>query len=141
LSDQGGAAVESVITYVMPFVALILGIGLLGEQLTVGAIAGLILIGLGAWLATRRKPPTPATISSRTHRPDSARTTRRRAISGPLATVSSGQPRLLRDIKVSSSAVLTPVCHTPSKLVMRVRFLSHALQFGPKSAAMTASPL
>jgi drug/metabolite transporter (DMT)-like permease len=57
LIDQAGAAVASVITYVMPVVALILGIGLLGEQLTVGAIAGLILIGLGAWLATRRKPP------------------------------------------------------------------------------------
>lgn len=57
LIDQAGAAVASVITYVMPVVALILGIGLLGEQLTVGAIAGLILIGLGAWLATSRKPP------------------------------------------------------------------------------------
>ena len=52
LIDQAGAAVASVITYVMPVVALILGICLLGEQLTVGAVAGLILIGLGAWLAT-----------------------------------------------------------------------------------------
>lgn len=57
LIDQAGAAVASVITYVMPVVALILGICLLGEQLTVGAVAGLILIGLGAWLATSRKPP------------------------------------------------------------------------------------
>lgn len=57
LIDQAGAAVASVITYVMPVVALVLGIGLLGEQLTIGAIAGLILIGLGAWLATSRKPP------------------------------------------------------------------------------------
>ena len=57
LIDQAGAAVASVITYVMPVVALVLGIGLLGEQLTAGAIAGLILIGLGAWLATSRKPP------------------------------------------------------------------------------------
>jgi drug/metabolite transporter (DMT)-like permease len=57
LIDQAGAATASVITYVMPVVALVLGVGLLGEQLTIGAIAGLILIGLGAWLATSRQPP------------------------------------------------------------------------------------
>jgi drug/metabolite transporter (DMT)-like permease len=56
LIDRAGAAVASVITYVMPVVALVLGIGPLGEQLTIGAVAGLILIGLGAWLATSRKP-------------------------------------------------------------------------------------
>jgi hypothetical protein len=38
----------------MPVVALLLGVGLLGETLTIGAIAGLILIALGAWLATGR---------------------------------------------------------------------------------------
>jgi drug/metabolite transporter (DMT)-like permease len=58
LIDQAGAATASVITYVMPVVALFLGIGLLGEQLTIGTIVGLILIGLGAWLATSRKPST-----------------------------------------------------------------------------------
>jgi drug/metabolite transporter (DMT)-like permease len=57
LIDQAGAATASVITYVMPVIALVLGVGLLGEQLTIGAIAGLILIGLGAWLATSRQPP------------------------------------------------------------------------------------
>jgi drug/metabolite transporter (DMT)-like permease len=56
LIDQAGAATASVITYVMPVVALVLGVALLGEQLTIGAIAGLPLIGLGAWLATRRHP-------------------------------------------------------------------------------------
>lgn len=55
--DQAGAATASVITYVMPVVALFLGVGLLGEQLTIGAFAGLILIGLGAWLATSRQRP------------------------------------------------------------------------------------
>jgi drug/metabolite transporter (DMT)-like permease len=58
LIDHAGAAVAAVITYVMPVVALVLGVGLLGEQLTIGAIAGLILIGSGAWLATSRKPST-----------------------------------------------------------------------------------
>jgi drug/metabolite transporter (DMT)-like permease len=56
LIDQAGAATASVITYVMPVVALFLGVGLLGERLTAGAIIGLILIGAGAWLATSRKP-------------------------------------------------------------------------------------
>ena len=61
LIDQAGAATASVITYVMPVVALVLGVALLGEQLTIGAIAGLPLIGLGAWLATSRHPPRPGT--------------------------------------------------------------------------------
>ena len=56
LIDQAGAATASVITYVMPVVALVLGVALLEEQLTIGAIAGLPLIGLGAWLATSRQP-------------------------------------------------------------------------------------
>jgi drug/metabolite transporter (DMT)-like permease len=56
LIDEAGAATASVITYVMPVVALSLGVGLLGEQLTIGAIAGLILIAVGAWLATKQQP-------------------------------------------------------------------------------------
>ena len=48
LIDEAGAATASVITYVMPVVALLLGVGLLGEKLTAGAIVGLILIGVGA---------------------------------------------------------------------------------------------
>jgi drug/metabolite transporter (DMT)-like permease len=64
LIDEAGAAVASVITYLMPVVALFLGVGLLGERLTAGAVAGLVLIALGAWLATSRKKhsgsaPTP----------------------------------------------------------------------------------
>jgi drug/metabolite transporter (DMT)-like permease len=57
LIDEAGAATASVITYLMPVVALFLGVTLLREQLTVGAIAGLILIALGAWLATSQKTP------------------------------------------------------------------------------------
>ena len=55
LIDEAGAATASVITYVMPVVALLLGVSVLGEKLTIGAIAGLILIALGAWLATGRR--------------------------------------------------------------------------------------
>jgi drug/metabolite transporter (DMT)-like permease len=55
LIDEAGAATASVTTYVMPVVALVLGVGLLGEKLTIGVVAGLILIALGAWLATGRQ--------------------------------------------------------------------------------------
>jgi len=57
LVDEAGAATASVITYVMSAVALLLGVGLLGEQLTAGVVAGLVLIALGAWLATSRPAP------------------------------------------------------------------------------------
>jgi drug/metabolite transporter (DMT)-like permease len=55
LIDEAGAAVASVITYLMPVVALFLGVGLLGERLTAGAVAGLVLIAVGTWLATSRR--------------------------------------------------------------------------------------
>lgn len=45
------------ITYVMPVVALVLGVRLLGERRAAGAIAGLILIAFGAWLATSQHTP------------------------------------------------------------------------------------
>ena len=48
------SASASVITYVMPVVALILGVSFLNENMTVGALMGLVLIGAGSWLATRR---------------------------------------------------------------------------------------
>ena len=54
LIDEAGAASAAVITYVMPVVALLLGIAVLGERLTAGAVAGLVLIAIGAWLATAR---------------------------------------------------------------------------------------
>ncbi|MBO0824481.1 MAG: DMT family transporter [Actinobacteria bacterium] len=62
LIDQAGAATAAVITYVMPVVALFLGVGLLREQLTIGAVAGLLLIVLGAWLAA--STPAPNTTST-----------------------------------------------------------------------------
>ena len=60
LIDEAGAATAGVITYVMPVVALVLGMAVLGESLTAAAIVGLALIAAGAWLATggqaRRRP-------------------------------------------------------------------------------------
>jgi drug/metabolite transporter (DMT)-like permease len=54
LIDDAGAATASLITYAMPVVALALGVGLLAEPLTAAAVAGLVLIALGAWLAASR---------------------------------------------------------------------------------------
>ena len=60
LIDQAGAATASVITYVMPVVAFILGVGLLGEKLTPAAIAGLILISAGRVAGDRPPATRPA---------------------------------------------------------------------------------
>jgi drug/metabolite transporter (DMT)-like permease len=47
-----GPSRTSVTNYVNPLVAVILGVTLLGERLGSGAVAGLILILAGSWLAT-----------------------------------------------------------------------------------------
>jgi drug/metabolite transporter (DMT)-like permease len=59
LVREAGAAVTSLITYAVPVVALVLGVSLLSEKLTVGAIAGLIFIASGTWLATRARQSRP----------------------------------------------------------------------------------
>ena len=53
LIAQAGAARASVITYINPAVATLLGVSLLHERLGLGGILGLILILSGSWLATR----------------------------------------------------------------------------------------
>jgi drug/metabolite transporter (DMT)-like permease len=55
-----------VITYVNPTIALALGVTLLGEQPSAGAVAGLLLILAGSWLSTDgRLPPGLAAGFSR----------------------------------------------------------------------------
>lgn len=54
-----GPSRASVITYVNPLIAVVLGVALLGEPVTAGAVAGLLLILAGSWLATGGRPPTP----------------------------------------------------------------------------------
>ena len=66
------------ITYVNPVVALALGVAVLGESITAGAVAGLLLILAGSWLATDgRLPPGLAALghrlSGRKHEPSGAR--------------------------------------------------------------------
>jgi drug/metabolite transporter (DMT)-like permease len=51
-----GASRTTLITYINPAVAVILGIVVLGEPLTLGLAIGFPLVLLGSWLATRRGP-------------------------------------------------------------------------------------
>ncbi len=57
LIREVGTSRATVITYVNPLVALVLGVTLLGEQPGTGAIAGLLAILAGSWLSTGGKPP------------------------------------------------------------------------------------
>jgi drug/metabolite transporter (DMT)-like permease len=56
LIAEVGPVRATFITYVNPAVALALGVALLGEPFTVGAVVGLSLILVGLFLATRRGP-------------------------------------------------------------------------------------
>src|SRR5207253_732805 len=61
-----GPSRATVITYVNPIVALALGVAVLGESVTAGAIAGLLLILAGSWLSTDgRLPPGLAAVATR----------------------------------------------------------------------------
>ena len=57
LIAEAGPQRALVITFVNPAVALVLGIALLGEPLTLGALVGFPLVLLGCVLATRRSTP------------------------------------------------------------------------------------
>jgi drug/metabolite transporter (DMT)-like permease len=61
LIAEVGPVRATVITYVNPAVALALGVALLGEPLTIGAVGGFALILAGLFLATRRakQPASP----------------------------------------------------------------------------------
>ncbi|HEV2812500.1 MAG TPA: DMT family transporter [Solirubrobacteraceae bacterium] len=56
LIAEVGASRATVITYVNPIVAVALGVTLLGESLSLAAVAGLLLILAGSWLATGGVP-------------------------------------------------------------------------------------
>jgi drug/metabolite transporter (DMT)-like permease len=66
-----GPSRASVISYVNPVIAVALGITLLGERPGPGAIAGLLLILAGSWLATDGRLPARGRIRRRPQRQDS----------------------------------------------------------------------
>jgi drug/metabolite transporter (DMT)-like permease len=56
LVKAAGASRSSLITYVNPAVAALLGVGILHERLGIGGLLAFALILLGTWLATRAAP-------------------------------------------------------------------------------------
>jgi drug/metabolite transporter (DMT)-like permease len=56
LIAEVGPSRGTLITYINPVVAVILGIVVLSEPITLGLIIGFPLILLGSWLATRSAP-------------------------------------------------------------------------------------
>jgi drug/metabolite transporter (DMT)-like permease len=64
-----GPSRATIITYVNPVVALALGVAILDERVTTGAVAGLLLILAGSWLATDgRLPPGLGAVATRLRR-------------------------------------------------------------------------
>ena len=53
LISQAGASRASIITYVNPAVAVLLGVLILGEHFGVGTVLGFVMIIIGSWLGTR----------------------------------------------------------------------------------------
>ena len=74
LIAEVGPSRATVITYVNPVVALALGVAILDESVTAGAVAGLLLILAGSWLSTDgRVPPGLAALAGRVRARASAR--------------------------------------------------------------------
>jgi drug/metabolite transporter (DMT)-like permease len=62
LIDEVGPVRATVITYVNPAVAAILGVGILGEDFTAGMGIGFVLVLAGSVLATRPSEPVPVAV-------------------------------------------------------------------------------
>lgn len=58
-----GATVASTVTYLLPIVAIVLGVLALGERLTALVVAGIALILAGVWLTRNRAARVPAKTS------------------------------------------------------------------------------
>jgi drug/metabolite transporter (DMT)-like permease len=69
LITEVGPGRATIITYINPVVALALGVAILGESVTAGAVVGLLLILAGSWLATDgRLPPGLGAVVGRVRR-------------------------------------------------------------------------
>ena len=55
-----GPVRSSLVTYIVPAFALVYGVTLLHEAVTLGAVAGLLLVVLGSWLAATGMATDPA---------------------------------------------------------------------------------
>jgi drug/metabolite transporter (DMT)-like permease len=69
LIAEVGPGRATIITYINPVVALALGVAILGESVTAGAVVGLLLILAGSWLSTDgRLPPGLGAVVARLRR-------------------------------------------------------------------------
>ncbi len=59
LIDEVGPIRATLVTYINPAVALVLGVILLDEPITVGLMIGFPLVLFGSWLASRKSEPRP----------------------------------------------------------------------------------
>jgi drug/metabolite transporter (DMT)-like permease len=73
LIDQVGPVRATVITYVNPAVAAVLGVGILGESFTLGMGLGFVLILAGSVLATRPSGRRPFAVGAHDAEPISPR--------------------------------------------------------------------
>ncbi len=69
LVKNAGASRASIITYINPAVATLLGAALLDEHLGTWGLTGFALVLLGSWLATRRSAPALSPSSPASPRP------------------------------------------------------------------------
>jgi drug/metabolite transporter (DMT)-like permease len=60
-----GATIASTVTYLLPVVAIILGVIVLDETITVLIIAGIVLVLIGVALTRTRKPTTVSAPADR----------------------------------------------------------------------------
>lgn len=67
LIAEVGPSRTTVITYLNPAVALILGVAVLGEPITYGLIVGFPLVLVGSYLATRRSSPALELVEDQPH--------------------------------------------------------------------------
>ena len=78
-----GPARSTVITYVNPAVAVLLGVLVLGEPFTWGIALGFPLILVGSWLATGAPPPATSPLAAEPACGLGSRPTRRSPDHGP----------------------------------------------------------
>ncbi len=74
LIERAGAIRATVVTYVNPAVAVLLGVLVLHESMGVAAVAGLLLVVLGSWLSTGGpRRGEPLSTAQAPNRPQPAR--------------------------------------------------------------------
>jgi uncharacterized membrane protein len=119
LITEAGTSRATVITYVNPVIAVGLGVTLLGERPGAGAVAGLLLILAGSWLATDgRLPPGLGRLpllAGRMSARSASRGLRQESVSYPSPRARAGfaplQEILLRINVLTAKAIANPIVH------------------------------